>query len=310
MSRRILPDAERAGAQILTRTRVLEPLQAKGRVSGIIARRTHPDGTRRVLRIDADNVFVCAGPTETPSSLLRSAIKRNVGNSLRIHPYLKVAAVFDEPVNGASTPLPLLQVKSFSPDLTLGGAFFSPGQLAMTLSEDWPRYHDRMRKQEYIAQYYVGVRGAGTGWIRPNLMGEDATEIRYELSAEDARNLGIGLARIGQLLLAAGAREVIPSAWGMAPITRESDAVRWLDEPLPIKRLGLVTVHAFSACPIGERRDRCAAHSYGRVFGVENLNINDASMLPDSPGVNPQGTVMAIARRNVRRFVDDPRAKR
>jgi choline dehydrogenase-like flavoprotein len=63
-------------------------------------------------------------------------------------------------------------------------------------------------------------------------------------------------------------------------------------------------VHAFSSCPIGERADRCAADSYGRVHGWNNLHINDASMLPDSPGVNPQGSVMAFARRNARHFID------
>ena len=40
------------------------------------------------------------------------------------------------------------------------------------------------------------------------------------------------------------------------------------------------------------------------VFRWENLHVNDASMLPDSPGVNPQGTVMALARRNALRFKD------
>ena len=62
-------------------------------------------------------------------------------------------------------------------------------------------------------------------------------------------------------------------------------------------------MHTFSSCQIGERPDRCAADSYGRVRGFANLYLNGASMLPDSPGVNPQGTVMAFARRNVMRFV-------
>jgi choline dehydrogenase-like flavoprotein len=31
--------------------------------------------------------------------------------------------------------------------------------------------------------------------------------------------------------------------------------------------------------------------------------VNDASLLPDAPGVNPQGTVMAIASRNVAAFL-------
>jgi choline dehydrogenase-like flavoprotein len=61
-------------------------------------------------------------------------------------------------------------------------------------------------------------------------------------------------------------------------------------------------VHAFSSCPMGERRDRCAADSHGRVYGRDNLYVNDSSMLPDSPGVNPQGTIMALARRNALAF--------
>ena len=77
----------------------------------------------------------------------------------------------------------------------------------------------------------------------------------------------------------------------------------WLDQDLPRKNLSLTTVHAFSTCPMGERADKCAADSYGRVFGFDNLYINDASMLPDSPGINPQGTIMAVARRNAHHFI-------
>jgi choline dehydrogenase-like flavoprotein len=33
--------------------------------------------------------------------------------------------------------------------------------------------------------------------------------------------------------------------------------------------------------------------------------VNDAALLPDAPGVNPQASVMAIAIRNARRFADE-----
>jgi choline dehydrogenase-like flavoprotein len=79
--------------------------------------------------------------------------------------------------------------------------------------------------------------------------------------------------------------------------------VRWLDERLDRRAMSLTTVHAFSTCPIGEG-PRTAANSFGRVHRFRNLYINDASMLPDSPGVNPQGTVMAMARRNSLRFLE------
>ena len=67
----------------------------------------------------------------------RSRIKRHVGDSLRIHPMLKVAAVFPERIDAQDSVLPLLQVKEFWPDISLGGAFFTPGHLAMGLSDNW-----------------------------------------------------------------------------------------------------------------------------------------------------------------------------
>jgi len=306
MSRRILPEARAAGARILTDTRVIQLLKRGDRVTGVVARHRRPNGSTELLRIEAEQVFVCAGPTETPALLLRSGIRLHIGNSLRIHPYLKVAARFDEQVNAEDEVLPLLQVKDFWPDLSFGGAFFSRGQLAMTLSDNWPENRAVMRDFDRMGHYYVGVRGTGRGSVRPSFFGEDGTMIRYQLSPIDTRNLSVGLARLATLLLAAGAREVYPSVWGLSRIRHEQEAVRWLDESLPRRALSLVTVHAFSSCPIGERRDRCAADSYGRVFGFRNLFINDASMLPDSPGVNPQGAIMAIARRNARHFADRP----
>jgi choline dehydrogenase-like flavoprotein len=193
-------------------------------------------------------------------------------------------------------------VKEFAPDLSLGGAYFTPGHRAMTLSDHGPGAAQEMRNERRYAQYYVGVRGSGKGSVRPETFGMDATRVRYELSAVDAHHLSTGLARLATLLLAGGAEVVVPSVQGIPAIRTEADAARWLDESLPRAGMSLITVHAFSSCPIGERRDRCAADSYGHVRGVANLLINDASMLPDSAGVNPQGTIMAIARRNALRF--------
>jgi choline dehydrogenase-like flavoprotein len=155
-----------------------------------------------------------------------------------------------------------------------------------------------------MASFYVAVRGAGRGWVRPSVLGDGATLIHYDVGPSDLRNLSQGLARLASLLLAAGASEVYPAVQGLPTISSEAEAIRWLDEPLPKAGLSLTTVHAFSSCPIGERSDRCAADSYGKVRRREGLYVNDASVLPDSPGVNPQGSVMALARRNVLHFID------
>jgi choline dehydrogenase-like flavoprotein len=56
---------------------------------------------------------------------------------------------------------------------------------------------------------------------------------------------------------------------------------------------------------MGENRDLCAADSFGRVRGVDKLRIADASLLCTAPGVNPQGSIMAICRRNALHFLEE-----
>jgi choline dehydrogenase-like flavoprotein len=85
-------------------------------------------------------------------------------------------------------------------------------------------------------------------------------------------------------------------------LTCPRDAER-IPDVLPADRTSLMTIHLFSSCPMGEDRGLCAADSFGRVHGEEGLWIADASLLPGPPGVNPQGSLMAIVRRNVAQFL-------
>jgi choline dehydrogenase-like flavoprotein len=302
MSTTLIPRARAAGARFLTGCRARLILKKGKRVTGALVAVRRSATAEELVRIDADHVFVCAGATETPALLRRSGIKYHVGDSLRLHPMLKVAARFPGKVDAQHSVLPLLQVSEFGPDISLGGGYFSDGHLAMLLSENWPQLRDRMAQRDQMASFYVAVRGTGKGAVRPGTLGRDKTRVSYRLSHADLHNLNRGLSRLALLLLAAGAEEVYPAIHGLPVIDNELDALRPLDAPLPASRFSLATVHAFSSCPMGERRNRCAADSFGRVYGHDNLHINDASMLPDSPGVNPQGTIMALARRNALHF--------
>ncbi|MGA2661712.1 MAG: GMC oxidoreductase, partial [Verrucomicrobiota bacterium] len=78
---------------------------------------------------------------------------------------------------------------------------------------------------------------------------------------------------------------------------------RQLPEMLPNGLARLMTVHLFSSCPMGEDQHVCATDSFGRVHGFDHLFVNDASLLCTAPGVNPQGSIMALARRNVIHFL-------
>jgi choline dehydrogenase-like flavoprotein len=307
MSRSLLPRAAALGAQLLPRCRVQKIVRRGPRATGVIAWLRDTAGAEREVRIDAEHLFVCCGPTETPALLRRSGIRANVGESLRLHPMLKVAARFDRPVHAESSVLPLLQVKEFWPDVSFGGSFFTAGHLAMLLGDNGPDFAPSRRDRERVATFYVAVRAAGRGGVRPAPFDARASMPRYEVTHGDLRHLSVGLARLCRLLLAAGARSIVPAVRGLAPIETEQAALRWERELLPRRSLALTAVHAFASCPMGERASICAVDSFGRVPGVENLRVADASMLPDSPGVNPQGSVMAFARRNARHFCEATR---
>ena len=65
------------------------------------------------------------------------------------------------------------------------------------------------------------------------------------------------------------------------------------------------TVHLFSSCPIGENKDLCVVDSFGKVHNQNGLYVSDCSMLPSSTGVNPQGTVMSFAYRNIKKIISE-----
>ena len=96
MTQRIIPEAEQQGARFIPNVRVTRLIKGRRRIEGVMATVRADDGTEHLVRMDARHVFVCAGATETPALLLRSGIKYHVGNTLRVHPYLKVVARYRE----------------------------------------------------------------------------------------------------------------------------------------------------------------------------------------------------------------------
>jgi choline dehydrogenase-like flavoprotein len=96
---------------------------------------------------------------------------------------------------------------------------------------------------------------------------------------------------------------LLPAIPNLQPLLKPDDINR-LPKELSIDASGLMTIHLFSSCPMGEDQSKCAVNSFGQVHGHKNLFVSDASILCSAPGVNPQGTLMALARRNAMQFLE------
>jgi choline dehydrogenase-like flavoprotein len=246
-------------------------------------------------------VFVCGGAIQTPALLQRSGMRGLVGRSLAVHPTVKLAARFRDAVNVADD-VPVHQVKEFAPDLSFGGSASHPGLVALALSDQWATFAPAVEHWREMSVYYAAITSEGRGTVRA-VPGARDPLVTYRLTRRDRELLRSGLGRLALVMLEAGAREVYPSFRG-APVVRSRTDLATMQERFAASRAGVMTVHLCSTVPMGEDRSRCAADSFGRVHGTSNVWVNDASLLPSAPGVNPQATIMAIAIRNARRFLD------
>ena len=195
------------------------------------------------------------------------------------------------------------RVTEFAPNLTIGGSITRRGHAALALAEAGVPAGDALEHWEHLGVYYAAIRSDAVGSVLA-VPGLRAPLVTYRLTDADMSRLARGLIHLGEVLLAAGATELYPSVTG-GPVVRRADELGAWWEASSRRRANLMTVHMTSTVRIGEDRRATGADSFGRVWGYENLRVNDASLVPDAPGVNPQATIMALTARNVAKFLSE-----
>jgi len=304
MTRTYIADAEAAGARVLGGLAVDTLVRRNGRIVGARGRTVRGYLTQGHVDIQCRHAFVCAGAIGTPALLRRSGIRRHVGNTLEVHPMVRVVASFDADVDESAFGVPVRQVHEFKPELTLGCSVSSPSHLALWMAGRRPEEIDEIASR--TAVFYALVRSATRGRIRKAPLFPDPL-VFFDLSGTDYKRISDGMRKLAELLFVAGAREVMlpmpdqPPARGLAEV--DSMLAR-----IPRVRPEVTAIHMFASCPLGVRGATPLDH-HGKVRGCDNLFVNDCSMLPGSVGVNPQATVMAVALRNVDHFISTARPR-
>lgn len=301
MTQTFLPRAFAAGARLLTEHRLDRICMSGGRATSAVLAATSTD-TDQPVTIRFRQVIVCGGAIQTPAILQRTGFRHRVGRTLAVHPTVKLAARFSDHVN---TPddVPVFQVKEFAPSISFGGSASHPGLIALSLIDNWRDFGAAVTAWPELAVYYAAITSEGRGWVQA-IPGVRDPIVTYRLTKRDRALLGQGLARLALLMLEAGAHEVYPS-FKHAPLVRNRADLATMTAAFAATKASVMTVHLCSTAPMGEHPQRSATNSFGKVNGAENVWVNDAALLPDAPGVNPQASVMAIAIRNARRFADE-----
>jgi choline dehydrogenase-like flavoprotein len=302
MSETFVPRFQDAGGRLLAGARALQLRRENGRWRITVER-----GADRIpVEVIANVVFVACGAVETPALLRRSGFTHNIGNQLRFHPMIKAVARFPDELNLPGDLEPVHQIKEFDPRFSMGCSMSKRPALAMAMAPHRELLDEVDRDWRRMAIYYVQNTG-GTGTVR-NLPFFRSSLVRVRQTPSDLAELADGLRRLCECLLVAGAEVIYPSLPGYPPVRSQEDIDRMPDS-LPPDRASATALHLFSSCPMGEDESRCAADSFGRLRGADNLLIADSSLLCSPTVVNPQGSVMAIAHRNATFFLDRARGR-
>ncbi len=270
------------------------------RAIGVTGRFRHPQTRQKGADFTVrakKGVLVAASVTRSPLLLKSSGVKNKMlGKQFRAHPGTPIFGVYDEPIDmgigatqgWASTAYrekPGFKLETLSlPIDMLSGRLSGSGQVLM----------ERLKEFRYLAMWVQASRAETVGEIRTTLDGKPA--VHYTLDRADMLRFREANYLIAKTHVAAGARAVIPSIFGMPYKLEANEIDKLKDAPLDPRAYVAILSHLFGGCVMGKDPARSVCDGDGRVHGYEGLYIADASAIPTNLGVNPQHTIMALAR--------------
>lgn len=302
-----LQDAHDAGTRIIVNAYVQKILHDGGQVRGAVVKVSQPDGTHHAITIKAKIVVVCAGAIHTPAILLRSNLhNRNIGANLRLHPTTVTTGVYPDridPWRGAPLTRVVTNFKNLDGDgygIWLENAPVHPGLNG--LANPWGggrEFKQIIQQLPYTANIIILTRDRDGGRVSVDRYGEPS--IHYRLSKYDAGHLMFGLQESLKIHMAAGALEVSTPHNERLRHFAEHDGTldhflkRAAQKGLKPNDFALFSAHQMSSARIGGDPARGVVDPTGESFEVKGLFVADGSALPNSPGVNPMMSIMAVA---------------
>jgi choline dehydrogenase-like flavoprotein len=294
----LIPAAVAAGAQVIADCRAERVVMKHGRAVAVQARAL--DGNGRpgaTVTVHARAVVLAGSAVGSAALALASGLpdpSGRAGKGLRLHPGAAVAGVFDEIVEGWNgipqswecTEKLVFDERPDNLDRTwIITAFAHPIGMASALPGFGAAHMKLMRLYPRIAVLAAMLHDRSEGTVT---VSGGRPVVKYALDGSDQAALLRGMRACGEVLFAAGARQVIvPFA---DPLMMSSPAE--LDRVLgrgyrPLDPL-LTAVHPMGTLALGRVVDE-----RGRWRGADGLWVADGSLFPTSIGGPPQLSIYA-----------------
>jgi choline dehydrogenase-like flavoprotein len=300
MNRTFIPETLERGGDVLSCAPAARILFEGRRAAGVSGRFRHPQTRARggdfVVRAKK-GVLVAASVTQSPLLLLRSGVRNPLlGKQFRSHPGSAVFGCYDEPVDmntGATQGWASVAYRE-KPGFKLETLSLPLDMVAGRLSGSGQALMERLAEFRHLAMWVHACRAETVGTVSSSFTGDPV--IHYTLDQADMLRFREATYLVAKMHVAAGARAIIPGIHGMPYRLAPNEIDLLKDAPLDPRAYVAILSHLFGGCVMGKDPARSVCDGRGRVHGYEGLTIADASAIPTNLGVNPQHTIMGLAR--------------
>jgi choline dehydrogenase-like flavoprotein len=308
-----LPKAVAAGARVYANAPVSR-IQfdwglAGHRVGAVLGEVQDPEtGKKRFpLRVNARVVVVAAGAIASSHILYRSGLPflrvaklRHpvVGDRLTLHASFEVLGEFDRPVHAHTGALMTAYTDHFfdSDNFVLEGVFTHPMTFANLIPGAGRAHQEMMLRYDRMSAIGVIIHDTEGGQVLP-------VGFRYGLTSQTRRQAVKAASEAARILFAAGARRVHTTHRGGLSLDSPADIEKIERRGFAPSEILLGSAHPQGGNPMGGDPRRSIVDSTNESHDVKGLFVCDASAFPSSVGVNPQLTIMAMARRAAHRIL-------
>ncbi len=306
-----LPTAVANGCVIVPDARVTEVKLAAAvpggprRATGVVARLR--DG--RTVTVRARQVILAAGPIGSTEILLRSRDLEDPIRTLRLPVGSRFSANIGSPLfafmpNAVELP-PGVQIAHYYMPPGADDGFVvetwynPPGANALATPGYMQEHFDRMKQytSTIAAAPLVGTRARGQVKLQ-----NGRVAVRLPVDGREVERVAAGLCTLGKAFLKGGARSVLAGFEGGRTLKNEADADKLQKDLVAVAnnrdrlhQLQVGTGHPQGGNPMSDDPRIGVLDAAFRVRGIDNLRVCNGSIFPDSAGVNPQWTIMALA---------------
>lgn len=304
-----VPQALRAGAQLFVGAQAQRLILEGGRAVGVEVESRFPHGPGGTLRphfrVRAQAVIVACGALGSAVFLqsdarVKKALSRSgaLGHNLTIHPAAGVFGIMPELVNSAGLPsIPQsYAIEEFHDEGLLMEGVATPADLsAVTVTLFGRRFMEVMEAFPHMAGFGFMLEDSTSGSVTPGPGRRPI--VRYSLADHDVARLKRGVDILSRVFFAAGAKQVLTPVHGFEIATNPAALGRLHQAPLSPAQFDLTAYHPLGTVRMGVLPEGSVVNPDLEAHDLPGLYVMDGSVLPTSPAVNPQLTIMAIASR-------------